>query len=286
MPRLSKLIEKLEDRLENKCGSWYARHKAKLPIYIPLALVGWYFYGMFLNSLRLGTAATFHTADTPVTSIWVLNPFKNWLCVFTPFGLGATAVIVLLICLITKKGYIWFSGYKYTKDPRGFNILPDGTHGSSGFLTEKEMRDFLELGSVDEVKGMMLGKYKRRPDDPDQYALYAAHRMKAGDNNNLLCIGAPGSGKSRGFIIPFLMGCAQRGESVFVTDPKGELFEKLSPYFAEKGHYVKAVNFLDMEHSDGWNCLYGLDTETQLVQTVANTIIENTSGRSSICSWR
>jgi type IV secretion system protein VirD4 len=278
MPRLSKLIEKLEDRLENKCGSWYARHKAKLPIYIPLALVGWYFYGMFLNSLRLGTAATFHTADTPVTSIWVLNPFKNWLCVFTPFGLGATAVIVLLICLITKKGYIWFSGYKYTKDPRGFNILPDGTHGSSGFLTEKEMRDFLELGSVDEVKGMMLGKYKRRPDDPDQYALYAAHRMKAGDNNNLLCIGAPGSGKSRGFIIPFLMGCAQRGESVFVTDPKGELFEKLSPYFAEKGHYVKAVNFLDMEHSDGWNCLYGLDTETQLVQTVANTIIENTSG--------
>ena len=34
---------------------------------------------------------------------------------------------------ITKKGYIWFSGYKYTHDPRGFDILPDGTHGTSGF---------------------------------------------------------------------------------------------------------------------------------------------------------
>ena len=33
-----------------------------------------------------------------------------------------------------------------------------------------------------------------------------------------------------------------------------------------------------MAHSDGWNCLYSLDTETQLVQTVANTIIQNTSG--------
>jgi len=33
-----------------------------------------------------------------------------------------------------------------------------------------------------------------------------------------------------------------------------------------------------MSHSDGWNCLYSLDTETQLVQTVANTIIQNTSG--------
>ncbi len=56
------------------------------------------------------------------------------------------------------------------------------------------------------------------------------------------------------------------------------MFEKLSPYFEEKGFYVKAINFLDMEHSDGWNCLYGLDKETQLVQTVAKTIIQNTSG--------
>ena len=52
----------------------------------------------------------------------------------------------------------------------------------------------------------------------------------------------------------------------------------LERYFKEHGHYVKAVNFLDMAHSDGWNCLYGLDKEPQLAQTVANTIIQNTSG--------
>ena len=74
------------------------------------------------------------------------------------------------------------------------------------------------------------------------------------------------------------MGCAKRGESAFITDAKGELFERLSPYFRQHGFYVKAVNFLDMEHSDGWNCLYGLDTQPQLVQTVANTIVQNTSG--------
>lgn len=217
-------------------------------------------------------------------SIWVFNPLKNFFVVFTPFGLGTTAVILLLICLITKKGYIWFSGYKYTHDPRGFDILPDGTHGTSGFLTKKEMGEFLELGKASEVRGMMLGKYKQRSDDLDKYALYVAHHMRAGDNNNLLCIGAPGSGKSRGFIIPFLMGVAQRSnatgmrESVIATDPKGELFEKLAPYFKKNGFNVKAINFLDMAHSDGWNCLYSLDTETELVQTVANTIIQNTSG--------
>ena len=104
MPRPSKLLEKLEDYVEKKCGAWYARHKAKLPLYIPLGLAAWYFYGMFLNSLALGTAATFHASgDGEVHSIWVLNPFKNWLAVFTPHGLGVSAVIALLICLITKK---------------------------------------------------------------------------------------------------------------------------------------------------------------------------------------
>ena len=277
MLRPSAYLERLEDKLAEKCGPWFECHKAKFPVYIPLGLVGWYFYGMLLNSIRLGTQVTFGTGEA-VASIWVFNPLRNWFVLFTPFGLGVTLVILLLICLITKKGYIWFSGYKFIRDPRGFDILPDATHGSSGFLTKKEMAEFLELGSAAEVKGMMLGKYKKRPNDPDKYAAYAAHRMVPGDNNNLLCIGAPGSGKSRGFIIPFLLGCAQRKESVFVTDPKGELFEKMSPYFTEHGYCVRAVNFLDMAHSDGWNCLYSLDKETQLVQTVANTIIQNTSG--------
>ena len=72
---------------------------------------------------------------------------------------------------LTKKGYIWFSGYKYTHDPRGFDILLDATHGSSGFLTKKEMGEFLELGGVTEVQGMMLGKPKStgsssRPNGP------------------------------------------------------------------------------------------------------------------------
>lgn len=279
MPRPSKMLEKLEDKILLRFGGWFSRHKKKFPVYLPLGAVAWYVYGMFLNSLKLGINSTFSTGGEEIRSIWVFNPFRNWLTVFTPFGLSATAVIILLICLITKKGYIWFSGYKFIKNPRGFNILPDGTRGTSGYLTEKEMREFLTLAPVKENREMLLGKLKRHPTDPDRYALYVAHRMKPGDNNGLLCIGAPGSGKTRGFIIPFLLGCAERGESVFVTDPKGELFEKMSSHFEKKGYYVKAVNFLDMEHSDGWNCLCGLDKERQLVQTVANTIIQNTSSQ-------
>ena len=42
MPRLSKLIEKLEDHLEPKVGPWYEQHKKRLPLYAALVLAGWY----------------------------------------------------------------------------------------------------------------------------------------------------------------------------------------------------------------------------------------------------
>ena len=103
MFRLSKLLEKLEDKLDARFKSWLARNKAKLPMRIPAVIVGWYFYGMFLNSLRLGIASTFHSGEEKIKSIWVLNPFKNWGAVFTGFGIVTTLVIVLIICLITKR---------------------------------------------------------------------------------------------------------------------------------------------------------------------------------------
>lgn len=112
MPRLSKLLEKIEDLAANRWGSWYERNKARVPLYAVLGGLGWYFYGMLLNSLRLGKESVFHMTGEKVESIWVLNPFKNFFVVLTPFGLGTTAVIVLLICLLTRKGYKWFSGYE------------------------------------------------------------------------------------------------------------------------------------------------------------------------------
>ena len=138
MPRLSKLLEKIEDLAANRWGSWYERNKARVPLYAVLGGLGWYFYGMLLNSLRLGKESVFHMTGEKVESIWVLNPFKNFFVALTPFGLGTSAVIVLLICLLTRKGYKWFSGYHFTRDPRGFDILPEGTHGTSGFATRKE----------------------------------------------------------------------------------------------------------------------------------------------------
>ena len=86
MPRLSKLLEKIEDLAANRWGSWYERNKARVPLYAVLGGLGWSFYGMLLNSLKLGKESVFHISGQEVTSIWVFNPFKNLFVVFTPFG--------------------------------------------------------------------------------------------------------------------------------------------------------------------------------------------------------
>ena len=90
---LIKAPGKLEDRIANKWGRWYERNKARVPLYAVLGALGWYFYGMLLNSLKLGRESVFNTTGEEVESIWVLNPFRNLFVVLTPFGLGVTAVI-------------------------------------------------------------------------------------------------------------------------------------------------------------------------------------------------
>ena len=69
MPKLSQWIEKLESRIERKCGKWLDRNKGKLWLYILLAVAGLYFYGMFINSIRLGISSTFSGTAEEIKSI-------------------------------------------------------------------------------------------------------------------------------------------------------------------------------------------------------------------------
>lgn len=284
MFRLSEKLARLEDRISGRWGKklerFFDHRKGKWKLYIPLFLCGWYFYGMLINSVHLGIQSTFNATGEPVGSIWVVNPLRNLLAVFTPTGLGVTAVSFILFCLITKKGYIWFSGYKFIRDKRGFDILPDGTHGTSGFMSKKEQEKILQTGPIEELSGTLLGKLKDDPDDDDKYAEYVTLRPNSGLTEHIMCYGATGSGKTRGLVKPFILQCAakrSKEESLICVDPKGEVYESMSSFLREQGYEVKMFNLLDMENSDAWNCLSGIEQDKDLVQSIAEVIIKNTS---------
>ena len=276
MRKPSELLAAFEKWIGEKSSEKFPNLGAKLKKRWPLILVGGYFYGMIVNSIRLGINSTFGDGD-PAASIWTANPIKNLFAIFTPTGLAVTAVSFLLFCLITKKGYIWFSGYKYTRDARGFDILPDATHGSSGFMTQKEMETVLDRHAIAELDGTILGKHKANPKMADKHAKYVALKHGSTLNDHTLVYGASGTGKSRGFVRPFILQTVKRRESLILVDPKGEFYESMSEHLREEGYTVKVFNLLDMENSDGFNVMGDIESEINLVASIADVVINNTS---------
>lgn len=114
-------------------------------------------------------------------------------------------------------------------------------------------------------------------------------------NKNVIIYGSPGTGKSRGFFMPFALQAVKRNESLITVDPKAEFYEMYSEFLREQGYTVKAYNLLDLCASDGWNCVAEAANDLNLVQNVAEIIINNTSSESDrddfwakaekICLW-
>lgn len=273
---LSERIAKLEQRLNKRLERWKSKHSADWRLYAVLGGMSWYFYGMIVNSVRLGIRQSFDV-ESNIASIWVVNPFRNLIAPFTLTGLGLTAALLVLACLLTRKGFNWLSGYHPVHDKRGFDILPDGTHGTSRFMKPEEMKAVLETGRLDDLTGTIYGKHRDDPLDDNRFSLYIASSSKSGLAGNMLVIGAPGTGKSWGFVRPMIFQCVKRRESMILTDPKAELYESTAGYLADRGYEVRVFNLLEMEHSDRWNCIGEADYDERLIPIIAATIINNTS---------
>jgi len=245
------------------------KNKAKL-IKLVLTILGvLYVIGAFINSIGHGISNTFKHTELPLLE---LNPIKNIIAVFTPTGLGVIGFIALMYCLFTKKGYSWLSGYKTIIDKeRGIEILPEGTHGTSNWISAKELNGVFYKGRIEDTASVLLGKLAKNE--------YVGIKERIGMNNNILVYGAPATGKSNGFVKPFVLQAAQRGESVILVDPKAEFYEAYSDYLRNKGYVVKVFNLLDKENSDGMNCFHVLETDNNLVQSIAEIIINNTSNQ-------
>ncbi len=261
--RPSRIIAKAEEWII----AFYKKNKNKLPRYVLIALILLYAAGFLIHSVTAGLENIWRGGEEP---LFTLDPIKNIRSVFTPAGFGAIAAGLLLYCLFTGKGKDIISGYKTVKDKmRGIEILPEGTHGTSGFMDKKELAGFLNTGGINELDGTLFGKLESGE--------YAAMKQISGMSENVMVYGAPGTGKSRGFVMPFVMQAARRGESLILADPKAEFYEMYSEFLRERGYTVKAYNLLDLSASDGWNCVMDTARDINLVQRVAEIIIRNTS---------
>ncbi len=82
-----------------------------------------------------------------------------------------------------------------------------------------------------------------------------------------LYVGTTGSGKTTGCVEPQLRAISSQKNkpNIFLTDPKGELFERNAKHLKEQGYKLFLLNFKDLIHSDSWNPLLEIyDTEQEI----------------------
>lgn len=82
-----------------------------------------------------------------------------------------------------------------------------------------------------------------------------------------LYIGTTGSGKTTGCVEPQLRAISSQKNkpNLFLTDPKGELFDRNAKHLKDHGYQLFVLNFKDLIHSDRWNPLLEIyDTKIKI----------------------
>lgn len=200
-----------------------------------------------------------------------------------PYGIiGAlicVGVLVLLIVMVMRMGY--GDTGEYDKE-RNFVYSKKGTYGTSGFMSEKESEEVLDLTSslkkhTGTILGTLNGKYVCVPEDS---------RL----NRNIAVYGASGSMKTRAYCINRILQAAaaqdeSKRESLIINDPKSELYETTSQYLRNKGYTVRVFNLVSPENSDSWACLSEIEGDELMAQLYCDVIIKNTGSERGDHFW-
>ncbi len=75
-------------------------------------------------------------------------------------------------------------------------------------------------------------------------------------DSHTMVLGTTGSKKSRLIIMPTVRILADAGESMIVSDPKSEIYERTSGYLKQKGYNISVINLRDPSIGNSWNPLY------------------------------
>lgn len=231
--------------------------------------------GQLLNNYTAWMQADGLSGETSMEPVsW--NPLVCFPMAFTPQGLKGILGILLagggIVAYIRLHDR--FGGKE--DDPRGFTKSKSGAYGTAAWMTEQEMKNTLEVTPVDKAEGVILGEYKGKA-----VCMPKDTRL----NRHIAIFGASGTMKSRAIIRNALFQALKRGESVVITDPKGELYADTSELYRQNGYDVKVFNLVNPEHGDSWNCMSDLNGDTLMAQVLTNVIIGNTSSGKGDHFW-
>ena len=208
-----------------------------------------------------------------------LNPLPA----FEPKYLIATLVlyIVILIVIITS-----VSSHFYEREKGiGFSTGPKKEKNYSRWLTQKEMKKELKMIHPSDTSAQYAGI----PLINNGKEMWVDN----GEYHNLI-IGSTGSGKTEMMVQPMVKSLAKKGESMIITDPKGEIYERNAVELREKGYNIVVLNFRDPQKGNSWNPLglpYSLykegnqDKANELLDDLAMNILYDEKSQNADPFW-
>lgn len=249
-----------------------------VPLISFAVLYGGGYAAQFIKNYKIWTSA----GGTPGSSSPVkptLNAIACFKAAFSfPYGVMGcgiciTAVLLLVFCLF-RMGR---SDGGVPDKERNFVYSNKGTYGTSGFMSEKEMKTVFNLThDLKNCSGTVLGLYDGK---------YICVPQNGRLNKNIAVYGASGSMKTRAFCINRILQAVQCGESLIICDPKSELYEKTSEYLRRKNYTVRVFNLVSPENSDSWNCLEEIQGDELMAQLFCDVIIKNTGSERGDHFW-
>lgn len=202
------------------------------------------------------------------------------LALTTGYGIVTALVFACAITFIIIRFSVNNTDLNATKevDGRGVATSMAGTYGTARWMNETEAKKVYEVGPVENVTGTILGQFTQDGDE------VIALPFEPTGNRNLILIGPPGSGKSFGYVRTAVFQSIVRGESVVVTDPKGEIHNDMRKLLESRGYKVKVFNLINLDLSNAWDCVQEIydpitgNIDDQRVITFCKTVIANTGG--------
>ena len=166
-----------------------------------------------------------------------LNPLPA----FAPENIFST-IFLYLICLL---GFFASVSSMFFDREKGFGITTDKKDkGYSRWAKDREIQEELECVQLNSTNSkaagvpLMLNEKEMWVDNGEYHSLV---------------IGATGSGKTQTVILPMVHSLAKAKESMIITDPKGEIYEKTSNMLRSRGYQILLLNFRDPQNGNAWN---------------------------------
>lgn len=213
-----------------------------------------------------------------------LLPFKA----FTPQYIGFTLglFIAALILIFTSVSSKIFSKEK----GEGFGL----------FFSEKSSDGYSKWASDKDIKtDKNIVKVRTIDDHIEAAGVALVNNGKEmwvdnGEYHNLI-IGSTGSGKTECVVKPLVNLLSKKGESMVITDPKGEIYQYCGEYLKKQGYNIVILNFRDPEKGNSWNPLAlpymyykqgNQDKATELLEDVSLNILYDKSEGGDSAFWQ